>query len=79
MKVKELIKILSKENPERVVVLSMDEEGNGFSPLSGVQRASFDEDEQNIGIEELTDDHKEEGYSEYDLLENGIPALVLWP
>lgn len=33
MKVKELIELLQKEDPEREVVMSKDAEGNDFSPL----------------------------------------------
>ena len=35
MKVRELIDLLAKMNPERVVVLQKDAEGNGYSPLRG--------------------------------------------
>jgi hypothetical protein len=33
-KVKDLIKILEQEDPERYTVMSSDSEGNSFSPLS---------------------------------------------
>lgn len=36
MKVKELIRKLQKEDPESVVVLQSDSEGNGYSPLADV-------------------------------------------
>lgn len=36
MKVKELIKLLERENPESEVILQKDAEGNGYSPLSDV-------------------------------------------
>ena len=42
MTVKELIEALKKENPNALVCLSRDEEGNGFSRLdSGFARGDF--------------------------------------
>ncbi len=80
----ELIKILKKENPDRVVIMSKDGEGNDFSPFTAIGRSAYDPDNTDntyhqIGIEELTDELKEQGYTEEDLVEGGIPALVLWP
>lgn len=34
MTVKELIEALSKEDPSRIIVMSRDAEGNGYSPLA---------------------------------------------
>lgn len=36
MLVKELINLLQEENPESVVIIQKDSEGNGFSPLVGI-------------------------------------------
>ncbi len=36
MKVKELIRLLERENPESEVIIQKDAEGNGYSPLSEV-------------------------------------------
>ena len=36
MKVKELIELLKEEDPEKIVIMQKDSEGNGYSPLSGV-------------------------------------------
>jgi hypothetical protein len=33
MRVKELIELLQQEDPERLVIVSKDGEGNGFSPM----------------------------------------------
>ena len=78
MKVKELIKILQEQDPNRICVLSCDAEGNYFSPLSDVSTYLYDKNEHSIGLEELTKELREEGYSEEDLGE-GKPALVFWP
>jgi len=66
MKVKELIKRLSKENPEHEVVLSRDEEGNGFSSLAGVELFKYLD-----GEIYSNDDPK--------LPANCKDAVVLWP
>ena len=79
--VKELIALLQKEDPERVVVLSKDGEGNGFSPFSDFGHGAYEPDSTysgELGIEKLTDKLKEQGYTEEDVCD-GIPALVLWP
>jgi len=76
MKVKELKALLEEEDPERVVVLSQDAEGNGFSLLSAVEHYAFDGED--IGLEVLTPELMEQGYSEEDVMK-AQPALVLWP
>jgi len=44
MKVKALIKLLEKMDPDAVVILQSDPEGNGYSPLSadGVAEGNYD-------------------------------------
>lgn len=45
MKIKELIEFLKKENPEAMVLLSSDEEGNSFEPLDySFAKGNFDEE-----------------------------------
>lgn len=47
MKVSELIEFLKKENPEAEVLLSSDEEGNGYEPADGgFAIGNFDEEEK---------------------------------
>lgn len=77
MTVKELIDLLQKEDPTRIVILSIDPEGNGYNELRDVGTSAYSEGE--IGLEELTPDLKEHGYSEEDVMENGQKAVVLWP
>jgi len=82
MTVKELIEQLEKEDPTRLVVMSKDSEGNGFSPGYAVEACSYVADSTwsgEIGLEELTDKLREAGYSEEDVKEDGVPALCLWP
>ena len=76
MTVRELIELLQQEDGERIVVLSRDEEGNGFQPLVDVATAAYRDGD--TGIEELTEELREQGYSEEDVMK-GTPAVVLWP
>lgn len=76
MKLRELIELLQQEDGERLVVLAIDTEGNGFKPLSEISTAAFEDGD--IGLEELTEDLRAQGYSEEDLC-YGEPAIVLWP
>jgi hypothetical protein len=82
MKVKELIAHLEEFDGDRLVVLSRDPEGNGFSPLADVSDAAYEAETPGsgwVGIEELTSVEIEAGFTEDDVKEDGVPALVLWP
>lgn len=79
MTVKELVELLQQEDPTRIVVLSRDSEGNGYSEARHCDTASFDERDREIGLEVLTQEDIDEGYSEEDVMSHGVPALVLWP
>lgn len=82
MKAKDLIKIL-QEDPERIVVLSKDGEGNGFSPLADVNTDHVYKAENTwsgvIGPAKLTKEMEERGYGEEDVLKGGKKCFVLWP
>lgn len=79
--VKELIDILLEEDQSRIVVMSRDGEGNGYSPLAAVETAAYEWDRPwcgEIGIErseELPDGYCEEDYAP----EDAVPCVVLWP
>ena len=82
MTVLELINFLSKLDPNRIIVISKDGEGNSYSPLANFSTAAYKADTTwsgEIGLEELPDDLKALGYSEADLVTNGTPCVVLWP
>ena len=66
MKVSELIKKLKQEDPDSEVVLASDEEGNSFAPLSVVDCAIYDPEEQQV-------------YDPDEKDINGKVAVVLWP
>lgn len=79
MLVKELLDMLKDANPDAVVVLSSDSEGNSYSELSGYSdEYNFDEENAEIGLKKLTAELKKQGYSKEDLKE-GKDAVVLWP
>lgn len=80
MKVRELIEELKKCDPEYMVVLSMDEEGNGFGELKEIDRHSkFDGED--IGLAELTPELEDQGYGEEDVMDDtdAKDVVVLWP
>lgn len=84
MTVKELRKLLDGIDGDRIVVVSRDEEGNGFNELHQVDAKSvFIRDDSEIYMErnELTDELRRNGYSEEDTrtAEDGELCIVLWP
>lgn len=82
MNVKELKELLEKFNDDDIVIVSKDGEGNGYSPLATAEEVSYEAEctwSGLVGIRELTDEHIDVGYTEEDLLENGVDAIVLWP
>jgi len=81
MKVSELItRLQAVENKDRVVVLSRDCEGNGYSELySMADDQQFSASEGEIGMKKLTDAAREAGFGEEDVMAHGEPAVVLWP
>jgi hypothetical protein len=84
MKISELVEILLRHNPDDLVVLAKDSEGNGFSPLSSVTPCVYVAETTWMGetfIRELTDDLIEQGWSGDDLYDgdDGVNAVELWP
>ena len=82
MKVKELINLLREEDPEAIVIMAKDSEGNSYSPLSdfwcGVYQAETSWSGE-VGYSELTEDLENAGYTEEDLIEGGASAVILCP
>jgi hypothetical protein len=87
MKVKELIDILKKEDQNAIVVLSIDEEGNGFETVVTVEGDNKYCTKGNcrgeIRLKELTEELENAGYGEEDCApkndKNWVDAVVLWP
>lgn len=82
MTVKELIEKLQTEDPDRLVICQKDPEGNGFSPLEDWWTGAYRADTTwsgDAGSEVLTDELLEQGYTEEDIITDGVPALMLVP
>lgn len=77
MKVKELMEVLKGLDPDTVVVMSSDPEGNSFHEVTAVNPESgWDGD--TVGLWELTKQDRDSGYTEEDVV-NDRKAVVLWP
>ncbi len=71
MRVRDLIELLQQEDPERLVVLAKDPEGNGYSPMAALHDVRYFALSTWDGeIDHPDDDPPREG---------GVPALVFWP
>lgn len=80
MKVKDLIKLLSEQDPESVVVMSRDPEGNGFRELYDLEtNAKWHAKDKETSVRVLTPKLIRCGFSEEDLRDGGVPAIVLYP
>lgn len=81
MTVKELKEALEGIDESRIVIMSSDGEGNSYSPLSDISDGAYEAESTwsgTMGLEKLTKELKEEGYSEEDVID-GEPAICLWP
>lgn len=81
MKVKELISALSGFNSEAEVIVSSDAEGNDYSKLSAIESMAYVESDGfiELGYPRLTNELRDEGYSEEDVIKGGKPAIILCP
>lgn len=83
MTVQELInKLNAIEDKTRIVILQKDVEGNGFSPLRGIDdNSTYAADNTwsgEVGVQTLTEELIKRGFSEEDQ-NDGVPCLVLYP
>jgi len=76
MKVKDLIKELSKYDGNKDVYLSIDMEGNGYKKLHDLSELVVDDGE--VYLPKLTEKMKKEGYTEEDV-RKGETSIILWP
>lgn len=81
MKVQELRELLAKASGDDEVVLARDAEGNGYENLYEVdtERRIRTADEPEPYYRELTAEMREQGYTEEDVLTEGVDAVVLSP
>ena len=80
MKVSELIDLLETVDPDKIVVMSSDSEGNYYHELLDFDGdVVFDSREGEIGYSQLTEELIKDGYGEEDLIEDGVSAVCFWP
>jgi len=79
MRVYELIDLLKNFDPNALVIMQRDSEGNGYAPLNGAEdNGSWDKTEREYGYTTLTPELEASGYSQEDCVD-GEPAIVLYP
>lgn len=82
MTVGELIAKLKEIDPNRIVIMAKDAEGNGYSPLSDFWIGAYRAETTwmgDVGSEELTEEMRQSGYTEEDVIRDGQPAIILSP
>lgn len=73
-----LIRELSKLDPEAVVILQKDAEGNGYEPLAGADSNCVWTDNGDVMPKTITASMANSGFTEEDL-GKGITCVVLYP
>lgn len=87
MKIKDLIEELQKLNPETLLVMSSDSEGNAYSPVSApisigyyFPDSSYSGDFYEGTLEELVTDGDYDSVEEAEEdMQHAIPAVCIWP
>lgn len=85
MKVKELIEALQTCNPNDLVVLAKDAEGNDFSPVVEISEGMYGPDSTwsgQVKLRELMPELEEEGYTDEDVGdpdEGAVNCVTIWP
>ena len=82
MTVRELIEDLKKEDPDRLVICASDSEGNDYSPVDDYTTGAYRAESTwsgEFGEEKLTKEDRELGFTDDDLIKDGVPALCLFP
>lgn len=79
MTVKELIALLSALDPDRIVILQRDPEGNGYAPLDGVDdNTVWQAEDSEARVQTLTSELKARGFTLEDV-GDGVPSVILYP
>ncbi len=82
MRVWELIDRLKKIDPEKIVVMSKDSEGNCYSPLVDTEEREYMAESTfsgYVGFKDLTPAMELEGYGDEDIIKDGESAVVFYP
>jgi hypothetical protein len=78
MTVKDLIAELKKMGVDREVIISSDAEGNSYRPVDNIEVGAFCKEDGEYGIEILTEDLIQQGYTGEDVIA-GVPCVCIWP
>lgn len=81
MKVSELIEALKGMDQDLVVLVASDPEGNEHRELDGITRQAWDLESGEIGLtpDQLDEKAIRQGYSEEDVIDDGVECVCLWP
>ena len=82
MTVGELREQLIGVHESTLVVQSKDSEGNSFSPTAEIGHSMYRAESSyygDIGLKRLTPDLEKQGFTEEDVMKDGVSAIVLWP
>ena len=82
MTVAELIRLLSGFEPDRIVVMAKDAEGNNYSPLHGMWAGKYRAETTwygPVGLEGIDEEMMQQGYTDEDVMTDGEKALILTP
>jgi hypothetical protein len=80
--VREMIAALQREDPDAIVVMAKDAEGNSYSPYRQLWAGAYQAETTwygKAGPPALTDELRAEGYTEEDVFPDGVPAVILTP
>lgn len=79
MNVGELIEELRRLDPNLLVVLQKDEEGNGYRKLLGVDSNAVFVEPDEVRLRVLDDADRKRGFTDEDLAPGAPPCVVLFP
>jgi hypothetical protein len=75
----EIDNLIAEGHGDREVICSKDGEGNGYSPFYEFATGAWNEEWNEVGVDELTDELRSQGFTDDDVMEDGVPAIVIYP
>lgn len=85
MKVKELIEKLQQCNPDDLVILAKDIEGNGYSPAGTISEDMYTPESTwsgEVSLRELTSEDEEQGFTSEDVgspEDGAVNCITIYP
>ena len=79
---RELIEKLADVDPDRLVVVSRDPEGSGYSLLGDVNEWAYNPRSGEVGfgsVDDITEKERADGWREWDVISDGQDAVILYP